>query len=182
MNREQIINQYISVYEGHAMEKEELEIMLNGFADDIVNNLQPSLPDNLPEEPVSDDLKGAAEEYADYNSRRWQEDGDIYYDHSKIKDAFKAGAEWQSKRDQETIETAEDHAFLAGSNWQKEQMMKDAVGGEVCGRVYDHVNVRFPDELCKYLVPKNIAHIPADVTKYKVGDKVRVIIVKEEEQ
>lgn len=35
MNREQIINQYISVYEGHAMEKEELEIMLNGFADDI---------------------------------------------------------------------------------------------------------------------------------------------------
>lgn len=47
MNREQIINQYISVYEGHAMEKEELEIMLNGFADDIVNNLHPSLPDNL---------------------------------------------------------------------------------------------------------------------------------------
>lgn len=49
MNREQIINQYISVYEGHAMEKEELEIMLNGFADDIVNNLHPSLPDNLEE-------------------------------------------------------------------------------------------------------------------------------------
>ena len=47
MKREQIINQYISVYEGHAMEKEELEIMLNGFADDIVNSLQPSLPDNL---------------------------------------------------------------------------------------------------------------------------------------
>jgi hypothetical protein len=49
MNREQIINLYISVYEGHAMEKEELENMLNGFADDIVNNLQPSLPDNLDE-------------------------------------------------------------------------------------------------------------------------------------
>ena len=49
MNREQIINQYISVYEGHAMEREELEIMLNGFADDIVNNLEPSLPDNLDE-------------------------------------------------------------------------------------------------------------------------------------
>lgn len=29
------------------MEKEELEIMLNGFADDIMNNLQFSLPDNL---------------------------------------------------------------------------------------------------------------------------------------
>ena len=47
MKREHIINQYISVYEGHAMEKEELEIMLNGFADDIVDNLQPSLPDKL---------------------------------------------------------------------------------------------------------------------------------------
>jgi hypothetical protein len=47
MKREQIINQYISVYEGHAMEKEELEIMLNGFADDIMDNLQPSPPDKL---------------------------------------------------------------------------------------------------------------------------------------
>lgn len=52
---------------------------------------QPSLPPNLDK---------AAEEYADYNSRRWQEDGDIYYDHSKIMDAFKAGAEW-SKKDEE---------------------------------------------------------------------------------
>lgn len=46
---------------------------------------QPSLPSNLDE---------AAEEYADYNSQRWHEDGDVYYDHSKIMDAFKAGAEW----------------------------------------------------------------------------------------
>ena len=47
--------------------------------------LQTYLPSNLDE---------AAEEYADYNSRRWHEDGDVYYDHSKIMDAFKAGAEW----------------------------------------------------------------------------------------
>ena len=35
MTREKIVDQYISMYEGVAMEKEELEIMLNRFADDI---------------------------------------------------------------------------------------------------------------------------------------------------
>lgn len=40
------------------------------------------------------DLDEAAEEYADYNSQRWHEDGDVYYDHNKIMDAFKTGAEW----------------------------------------------------------------------------------------
>ena len=34
---------------------------------------------------------------------------------------FKAGAEWQRRKEQDIIETAEDHAFLAGANWQKEQ-------------------------------------------------------------
>lgn len=69
--------------------------------------------------------------------------------------------------------------FIAGAKWQKELMMEDAVEGEVCGRVYDHINVHFADGVCKFLEPKNISHIPADVSKYKVGDKVRVIIVKE---
>lgn len=53
---------------------------------------QPSLPSNLDE---------AAEEYADCNSQRWHEDGDVYYDRSKIMDAFKAGAEWMAGRDKE---------------------------------------------------------------------------------
>ncbi len=70
--------------------------------------------------------------------------------------------------------------FVAGAKWQKEQMTKEAVEGEVCGRVYDHINVRFADGVCKFLEPKNISHIPADVSKYKVGDKVRIIIVKED--
>ena len=50
---------------------------------------QPSLPSNLDE---------AAKEYADYNSQRWHEDGDVYYDHDKIMDAFKAGAEWMAEQ------------------------------------------------------------------------------------
>lgn len=36
-------------------------------------------------------------------------------------------AEWQSKQDKETIELAEDHAYLAGSVNEREKMMKEAV-------------------------------------------------------
>ena len=67
------------------------------------------------------------------------------------------------------------------AEWQKEQMMKDAVEGEICGRVYDHINVRFANGICKYLEPKNISHIPADVSKYKPGQKVKIIILKDDE-
>lgn len=70
----------------------------------------------------------------------------------------------------------------AGAESQKEQMMKEAVEGEVCGRVYDHINIRFADGVCKFLEPKNISHIPADVSKYKVGDKVRLIVLKAKEE
>ena len=47
------------------------------------------------EQNIDDKLQKAAEEYADCNSQRWHEDGDIYYDHSNIMDAFIAGAQWQ---------------------------------------------------------------------------------------
>lgn len=59
-----------------------------------LEKLQTSLPSNLDE---------AAKEYADYNSQRWHEDGDVYYDHDKIMDAFKAGAEWMTEQG-ETLE------------------------------------------------------------------------------
>lgn len=73
------------------------------------------------------------------------------------------------------------NAFVAGAEWQKEKMLKDAVEGEICGRVYDHINVRFADGVCKYLEPKNISHIPADVSKYNIGDKVCIVVFKDEE-
>lgn len=73
-------------------------------------------------------------------------------------------------------------AFQKGARWRKMRIMGDAVEGEICGRVYDHINVRFADGVCKYLEPKNISHIPADVSKYNIGDKVRIIVMKEEEQ
>lgn len=84
MTKEQIINQYISVYEGHAMEKEELETMLNEFADDIVNNLKSSLPDNLDEE---------TEEWAE-NEAYGKSDAEFEMAYK----GFKAGAEWMAKQ------------------------------------------------------------------------------------
>ena len=93
MTKEQIINQYISVYEGHAMEKEELEIMLNGFADDIVNNLKSSLPDNLDEE---------AEKVMPYSYDFIELDiyggSEPVYSREQMRTMFKAGAEWMAKQ------------------------------------------------------------------------------------
>lgn len=63
---------------------------------------RPSLPSNLDE---------AAEEYAAYNSQRWFEGGDIYYDRSKIMNAFIAGAEWmaaQGESIESTVVTTQD--------------------------------------------------------------------------
>lgn len=77
---------------------------------------------------------------------------------------FKNGAEWQKKRDQETIELAEDHAMLAGMNRMKEEMMKDAVEGIVGG----HTDI-------PAFINLEIEHKP----NVKVGDKVKIIIVKE---
>lgn len=74
----------VSFYEGKAKACAELSYYINSLKQE-----QPSLSSNLDE---------AAEEYADCNSQRWHEDGDVYYDRSKIMDAFKAGAEWMAEQ------------------------------------------------------------------------------------
>ena len=69
---------------------------------------------------------------------------------------------------------------LAAVELAREEMMKDAVEGEVCGRVIDHINVRV--EGYNALTPSNITHIPCErknFHKFKIGDKVKVIIIKE---
>ena len=131
---------------------------LCGFGRGIAVNKQ-----ELPEVEC-EDLEEAAEEYAYTN---W-EDNDY---HEGASEGLPFDAIGHTEK-----------CFKAGAEWQKEQMVRDGLEGEVCGRVKDHINVRFPDGLCKYLKPENISHIPADVKKYEVGDKVRVIIVKEEEE
>lgn len=72
--------------------------------------------DSLQEEPVSEDLEEASRNYADDE----EYGDDVYF---AIKASFKAGAKWQEKQDQKTIELAEDHAMLAGMEKMKEEMM-----------------------------------------------------------
>ena len=60
--------------------------------------------------------------------------------------------------------------FKAGAQWQKEQMMNDAV---ICV-VEPHYN----KEIGWYLSPG----IVMNEKNYKVGDRVKVIVIKEEEQ
>ena len=61
------------------------------------------------------------------------------------------------------IDTTLESAFIAGAKWQKEQMMKEAVEGEVFLNPYPTISL---DDCKDY--------------DFKDGDKVRIIIIKEE--
>lgn len=76
---------------------------------------------------------------------------------------YKAGAKWQKKQDQETIEVAEDHAMLAGMEKMKEQLMAKAIDAK-CFGFQDAALFSF--------------RLPAD--KYLVGSEVKVIVIKED--
>lgn len=69
-------------------------------------------------------------------------------------------------------------AFKAGIAYERERLMKEAevVEGIVCGRVADHINIKV--EGGDYLTPKGVMHILADKSKYEIGDKVKLIILK----
>lgn len=58
-------------------------------------------------------------------------------------------------------------AYIAGAEWQKEQMLKDAVEGEVY--LYHSYN-------------RDATAILVDIPKENLGDKVRIVVLKEEEE
>lgn len=86
--------------------------------------------------PANEDLEGAAKKYADEE----EYGDDVYY---SIKATFKEGA-----------------------NWQKEQMMKDAINAEVAVPVYEGKDLKLTQ-----LVTTDV--------KLNVGDKVKLIIIKD---
>ena len=150
--------------------------------------------DTLPEEPVSEDLEEAGRNYADN-----EEYGDDVY--LAIKAAFKAGAKWQSKKEQDIIETAEDHAFLAGANWQKEQEMQDRLKSDntVFQKIYEKGKADMKEQMLKDAVDADaifdyydnqnrlyVSILATDVLTEKYGikdkDKIKIIIVKEDKQ
>ena len=74
-------------------------------------------------------------------------------------------AKWQEKQDQSTIELAEDHAMLAGMEKMKEEMMAKAIEGGC------------------FSYRNGFVHISCDIdehiTNIKLGEKVKVIVIKE---
>lgn len=136
--------------EGDDNRKDAIETLLKDV------KYQYSLQQEQPEKPVPNDLKEAANKFA------------VFYDQGTCdgiaQDCFIAGAKWQAEQAQETIELAEDHAYLAGAEWQKEQMMKEAEEGEI---INDNRG-------------NNVVRAGVFNKDFEYGDKVRVIIVKEE--
>lgn len=87
---------------------------------------------------------------------------------SMMVNGYKAGANWQEKQDQETIELAEDHAMLAGMNKMKEQIMAKAVD----------VEVKVDAGGYPYIPQIELYDYDKEVPLAKEGDKYKVVLIK----
>ena len=126
----------------------------------------------MTKEPISEDWEKAAKHYL-YSNILYD---DVYMGNPTDKDCiemFKAGAKWQKQKDEKALNenTLLYNARLEGVEIGKaemmQQMMKEAVDGLV---VCDELTHGY----------KDIAmHIPDSL---EVGDKVKLIIIKEDEQ
>ena len=132
---------------------------------------------NKKEEPVSEDLEEASKEwlrpqldksYANYGEAKMMEL--THFDGYAMLDAIEFGAKWQEKKDQSTIELAEDHAMLAGMEKMKEQMMAKAV----------EVTVHIEAGNYPYIPQMELYDYDNDVPLAKEGDKYKVVLSKEE--
>lgn len=167
--------------------------------------------DSIQEQPISEDWEEAAKQHSKQTFN-----GILIEDNI---DAFKAGSEWQRKKDQEIDKLTEspdlDEAswkysdrdgitygqryamqidFKAGAKWQKQQMketlqteyekgrfdmreemMKNAVEGEVVYQIGSSIIA--PTDI-RYKVMSDRVYIP----NVKLGDKVKIIICKTEQQ
>lgn len=121
------------------MTKEEAKKILacrgNGYSEEDFNDAIEVAFNCIP--PISSDIDKAAEEYANYNSQRWHEDGDIYYDYSKIVDAFKAGVEWRDtqipKLPNSIDEAAEKYAIQGHENHTNVNYINTYIEGKRIG-------------------------------------------------
>ncbi len=132
------------------------------YSDTILSDLL-SFIDTLPEEPDKS-LEEAAEEYF---YRNWS-DGSLDIK-PQVKEDFKAGAEWQKKRFEAEYELdwltdLKKDLYELGRKDEREQMLKEAVEG-----TYNNSDWGIP---CIDLPS------PLELERF---DKVRIIIVKEEE-
>ena len=129
------------------------------------------------EEPVSEDLEEASKEwlrpqldksYADYGETKMMEL--THFDGYAMLDAIEFGAKWQEKKDQSTIELAEDHAMLAGMEKMEQQMMTKAT----------EVTVHIDAGGYPYIPEIELYDYDKDIPLAKEGDRYKVVLIKEE--
>ena len=116
------------------------------------------------EKSVPADLEEAGVEYSKKVS-----DGHNYRD---LRVGFIAGAKWQKEHDAELIEIAYNDGITIGMTKQKEQMMKEAVEGHILGEIRNQEDEPYEIYAESDFLPLN--------GKFKMGDKVKLIIVKED--
>lgn len=131
-----------------------------------------SFIDSLPEEHlrdstkmISEDLEEAAKEYMKKARKHLFDDSPI----GRADDAFIAGAKWQKEQDTREMVMSDGSYFqkcyALGKKDMKEQMLKDAVEGEVVQDVYSRELRAKTKDLRKY--------------NLKFGDKIKLIIIKD---
>ena len=144
--------------------------------------------DTLQEQPVCEELEEAAKNYFDKN---WGEGSwDI---RNQVIEDFKAGAEWRNVKDGELMAIVYGEGIKIGMTKQKEQMeerwLKDRDGCFWDGVEEGKKAMR--EQMMKEAVECKVCHTKltdAPVVElyapagYKVGDKVSIVIVKEEKQ
>jgi hypothetical protein len=121
---------------------------------------------SFPKEPTSESLEEAANFYANTHIEWFDSEGNPC-----VMPAFKAGAEWQKQQMKEALQTE----YEKGRFDMREEMMKDVVEGEV---VYKIGNAEIAPTDVRYKVMSDRVYIP----NVKLGDKVKIIIVKTEQQ
>lgn len=121
-------------------------------------------------ESVNEDLEEASEEYMQLVKARFLRT----LEHPTAKDCFIAGAEWQAERLLKGSPMPEDTViFQKGIEEGKRLMMEEAVEGEVVGQEQDIV------EGHHYL--RDIIKLNnSDLIGVEFGDKVKIVIVKED--
>lgn len=167
--------QGIRLYENQIKEDKDSGVEKSEWNEGCLDTLQRTIAfiDSITNEPVADDLEEAARLYA---IPHYMKDIDVnhieeYPYDTGLEAAFIAGAKWQAEKDKDTIELAEDHAYLAGAVNEKEQMMKQAVEAYVCA-AYPAAQGNVIEYSVKY---------PKDKYPYKFGDKVRILVLPKED-
>ena len=127
--------------------------------DDAFYDLVPFLNTLESEKPIPNDLEEAA---MNYIAPIENEDGlrVINFSGQDIKDAFITGAKWQYQKDRGEFAKIKAKTWSEGFDACKEQMMKEAV-------------------ICEYDQYPAAIYLPAPLPRMNRGDKVRIIIIKE---